>query len=104
MIGLQSRASGKEGYLLRRDRARKVAGVAAAVLLALALAGCGRHGATPAPTPGAGASTEATGGASSIDPGGQPTMDPVASELDQINQLINDLNNSISSSSDQGGE
>jgi len=28
----------------------------------------------------------------------------VASELDQINQLINDLNNSISSSSDQGGE
>lgn len=33
-------------------------------------------------------------------------MDPVASELDQINQLINDINNSIESSdtSSQGGE
>jgi hypothetical protein len=33
-------------------------------------------------------------------------MDPVASELDQINQLINVLNNSVQSSdsSQQGGE
>lgn len=82
---------------MRRDRARKVAGVAAAFLFALALAGCGRHVVAPTQTPPA----------ASGDPGpgqtGKLTMDPVASELDQINQLINDIDNSVNSS-DSGGD
>jgi len=83
---------------LRRNRARKVVCVAAALLVGLTLAGCTRHGASPAPTTTqAGASSTAGGGASSA-PGGGPTMDPVASELDQIDQLINDINNSVNSS------
>jgi hypothetical protein len=37
-------------------------------------------------------------------PPGPGTPDPAASELDQINQLINDINNSIQDSSNGGGE
>ena len=37
-------------------------------------------------------------------PASPTAPDPAASELDQINQLINDINNSIQDSSNQGGE
>ena len=55
---------------------------------------------TSAPT-SASASASVTAGASE-----RPTPDAVASELDQINQLINDINDAISGSdsSQQGGE
>jgi predicted small lipoprotein YifL len=91
--------------------------VAAALLVALALAGCGRRGAASTPTPaGVEAGTQVGDGpsgnvaTSSIysagSPAGKPTTDPVASELDQINQLINDIDNSVNSSdsSSDGGE
>jgi hypothetical protein len=97
--------------------------VAGFMLVCVALAGCGRQGATSQPSTAktvpspiatdAGASASATDVASvaptdstaSI-PAGPPTPDAVASELDQINQLINDINNSVqnSDSSTQGGE
>ena len=109
---------------MRRNRAQTVACLAAALLVCLALAGCGHGAATPQSTsiqaspsrpattadvsPSAAATTSMPLGpsASSTAPRSQPTMDPVASELDQINQLINDLNNSVQSSdsSQQGGE
>jgi len=116
------------GLSLNRNRARPVCCVAAALLVVVALVGCGRHSGSDQPTAPqttAGASS-ALGGPTPVGPGasqgaasgsagpgepsssamGQSTPDPVASELDQINQLINDINNSIQSSdsSSQGGE
>ncbi len=113
--------------MLRRDRARAIWFAAAALLVCVAVISCGRH---PAPSPSSSYSPPATSSAESSGasfdefdtpapdssgsdpasasdssgPGGPPTPDPVASELDQINQLINDINNSISDSSSQGGE
>jgi hypothetical protein len=121
---------------------RTAAALAAALLLAIAVAGCNR-GATDSPSPTAGPTT-AAGVGQSAEPSseGTPqltnvagesaqaaqsggpsatavpsasveasaaapaTPDPVASELDQIQQLIDDINNSLSSSdsSEQGGE
>lgn len=102
-----------ETLLVKRNRARTIACAAAAVLVCLALAGCGRPAATSSPTvPQASASPAGTVGGENA-PGstpttllGAPTADPVASELDQINQLINDIDNSVQSSdsSQQGGE
>ena len=114
---------------MRRNRSRTVAATAAVLLVGIALAGCGRQGpsapasAQPSAGPTAsdtGTSLSDTGSASPTDaafespltlssptvPAGQPTPDAVASELDQINQLINDIDNSVSSSdsSQQGGE
>jgi hypothetical protein len=103
-----------------RFAARPVALCLAALLIGTAAAGCGhRGGATDAPF----ASPQATASASApvnepsdaaatqepADtrmPAGPATPDPVASELDQINSLINDISNSISNSdsSQQGGE
>jgi hypothetical protein len=112
-----------------------VAITAAALLVGVAVAGCNR-GSTPTPgaEPGstdtatvagpsptlapiaesAGDAASATAsesgtqspGASIAGPGGSATPDPVASELDAIQQLIDDINNSLSSSdsSEQGGE
>jgi hypothetical protein len=108
---------------LIRSRARALSVAAAILLVALAVAGCGRHQATIPPTAPATASTFETGGPTgSIDPSasagldsspaepsatdrpGPTAPDPAASELDQINQLINDINNSIQDSSSGGGE
>ena len=115
---------------MTRSRARAVGLVAAALLACLAAGGCGRHEATAGPTaapvsagPSIGqvsASTSAmpsesaspavsaapSQSASPTAPAGPATPDPVASELDQINQLIQDINNSVQSSdsSQQGGE
>ena len=115
---------------MRRNRSRTVAATAAVLLVGIALAGCGRQGPPRAPAssqPSArptasdtGTSLSDTGSASPTDaafelpstsssptvPAGPPTPDAVASELDQINQLINDIDNSVSSSdsSQQGGE
>ena len=93
------------------------------LLVGIALAACGHQAATSQPT--ATASATAVGlspsptdsAADSATPtasgtpmaSGTPTAGPtapdaVASELDQINQLINDINNSIQSSSSGGGE
>jgi hypothetical protein len=99
----------RQGDLLKRHRARTVAWVAAALLVAIALSACGgRRATTPTASPSApgGGSGASGAGSSFASPTDQPTMDPVASELDQINQLINDINNSIESSdtSSQGGE
>jgi hypothetical protein len=109
--------------VVRRKRARTVALAAWALLVGLAFAGCGRQAPTLAPTaaqltpspaappsgqigpsPAASESPAATDSPSA--PAGPPTPDPVASELDQINQLINDINNSVNSSdtSQAGGE
>jgi len=101
------------------------------MLIALAAVSCGPRGATPAPSMfgspapsiprwSAGASADATASGSPestgpvgtglpspvVTPPGVPTPDPLASALDQLNQLINDINNSLSSSdpSQQGGE
>jgi predicted small lipoprotein YifL len=98
---------------VRRKRSRTVAGMAAALLLGLTLAGCGKHGATPQPTtqppvPQASSSPAALGSTlPSTSPVAAPsTPDAVASELDQINQLIDDIGDSVQSSdsSQQGGE
>jgi hypothetical protein len=115
---------------MTRSRARVVALVAAALLAGLAVGGCGRHEATAQPTAapvtsgpsfgqgGASGSVTPSGSAtpavsqapsqsaSPSTPAGPATPDPVASELDQINQLIQDINNSVQSSdsSQQGGE
>lgn len=109
---------------MKRNRARTLAVAAAAFLTCLALAGCGHQAATSGPasaqlTPGptavaspasaelspADSETPSVSESPSL-PAGPPTPDPVASELDQINQLINDINNSVQSSdpSQQGGE
>jgi hypothetical protein len=113
--------------VLIRDRARAIGFAAAALLLGVALIACGRHSApSPSPTfepsatssqasPGASSGeldttspdSSASDFASASDLAGStppPTPDAVASELDQINQLINDINDSISDSSQQGGE
>jgi hypothetical protein len=121
---------------------RTAAALAAALLLAIAVAGCNR-GAHDSPTPvsgpttstgamqsaetaseGAPQLTDAAGESAQASQSGQAsataassasveasagspeTPDPVASELDQIQQLIDDINNSLSSSdsSQQGGE
>ena len=98
--------------------------LAAALLVALALAACGRHQATTAltapqasfaalDTSGAsdslgtglgGSPNSSSSAASPTDSSGPTAPDPAASELDQIDQLINDINNSIQDSSSQGGE
>jgi len=54
-------------------------------------------------TPSVGDTSGASAGATDTTPAGPPTPDAAASELDQIQQLINDINNSLSSS-DGGGE
>jgi hypothetical protein len=102
-------AVARQGDFLKRNRARTVAWVAAVLLVAIALSACGgRRATTPAANPSApGGGSGASGPGSSLAlPTDQPTMDPVASELDQINQLINDINDSIESSdtSSEGGE
>ena len=97
---------------MKQHRARTVAGMASVLLVCLALLGCGNHKSTTQPTgpgpqasaslaSGNGGSPGASGGSTSV-----PTQDPVASELDQLNQLINDIDNSVqnSDSSSQGGE
>jgi hypothetical protein len=123
MMGRSTPDGRNGGRLLARDRARIVGVATAALLLAVAVMACGTHPAPDAsptytlgasstpgsPGPSAGesdpASPDSSGDASlSPDPSTPPIPDPVASELDQINQLINDLNNSISGSSQQGGE
>ena len=99
----------------------------ATLLVCVAAAGCGRdHRPDSAPTPSAGSSgsasptiaVDSTGSdgpnssasistaSISTDSPAPATPDPAASELDQINQLINDINNSIQSSdsSTAGGE
>ena len=118
------RRSGVHGEdLLTRPRARAVALLAAALLVALALAACGRHEASSSPTapqpsytaldtsgssdsPRAGPSGSPDSSSSAATPTDLPgptAPDPAASELDQINQLINDIDNSVQSS-DAGGE
>lgn len=114
---------------MQRNRARTVAVMAGALLVGLAIAGCGPRAATEGPTtaqltagptaPQSGESGPAPSAsespaaaespAASESPGGlagPPTPDPVASELDLINQLIDDINDSVQSSdsSQQGGE
>jgi hypothetical protein len=101
---------------LKRHRARTIAGLASVLLVCLALIGCGQQGSTVAPTgpfPQASGSPaigngngNSAGGISSPGITAAPTQDPVASELDQLNQLINDIDNSVqnSDSSSQGGE
>ena len=110
--------------MLTRDRTRAIGFMAAALLLGAAAIACGPNSApsgspdyepsaslSPA-SPGvsvgdvetASPDSSASDSASASGPTAPATPDPVASELDQINQLINDLNNSISDSSDQGGE
>src|SRR5664280_3221449 len=98
---------------VRRQSARSAALCAAALLIGLAIAGCGHRGSSSAPstaTPqaiassvsapsdaagepsvstGASASASAaTAAATEVVP---PTPDPVASELDQIDSLIKDI-------------
>ena len=87
---------------------------AAALLVGLALTGCRSHDATQQPVaPTAtltqsGASSGTTGNPDTAgtpgpsvtpgtpgEPGAEPTVDAVASELDQINDLINDINNAL---------
>jgi hypothetical protein len=109
-----------------RNRTRAIGFAAAALLLGAAVIACGPG---PAPTASPSYSPSATsspaspgvslGGVDTASPlpsatdsasapasgsAAPATPDPVASELDQINQLINDLNKSISDSSQQGGE
>ena len=90
-----------------------------------ALAACGHQAATSQPTASASATavglspspTDSAADSATPTASGTPTAsdtptptagptapDAVASELDQINQLINDINNSIQSSSSGGGE
>ena len=101
------------------------------MLIALAAVSCGPRQSAPAPAiigspvpsasasfsaPAAGASaggsSESTGPAGTglpgpvVTPPTVATPDPLASALDQLNQLINDINDSLSGSdaSQQGGE
>jgi len=113
--------------VLTRNRARPIGFAAAALLVCVAVISCGRHqspssGSSYSPTATSSAETsgasfgefdtsapdssgsDPASASDSSGPDGPPTPDPVASELDQINQLINDINNSISDSSSQGGE
>jgi hypothetical protein len=103
-----------------RFAARPVALCLAALLIGTAAAGCGHRGGStdtpiasspatasasaPANEPSDAAATQEP--ADTPTPAGPATPDPVASELDQINSLINDISNSISNSdsSQQGGE
>jgi hypothetical protein len=101
---------------VKRDRPRLIACGAAALLVGLALAGCRSHDATQQSVAPAVALTPSnvspgTPGPPSVSgtpatPGGQPTVDAVASELDQINTLINDINNAVqpSDTSPDSGE
>jgi hypothetical protein len=136
------RADAGGAQLTRKPGLRTATALAAALLLAIAVAGCNRGanerpslvsgpvastGAGPSAGPASegapqltvapGGSTEAAGsGDLSASPssnaeatasaGAPASPDPVASELDQIQQLINDINDSLSSSdsSQQGGE
>ena len=109
---------------MTRYAARPAALCLAALLIGTAAAGCGHRGG-PTDTPFASSPATATatesaqahvnptsdatatqGPADTSTPAGPATPDPVASELDQINSLINDISNSISNSdsSQQGGE
>jgi predicted small lipoprotein YifL len=100
--------------------------MAAVLLVGMALAACGHQGPSSQPTATASATaaglspspadsvaTDSATPAASDTPAatdtpapttGPTAPDAVASELDQINQLINDINNSIQSSSSGGGE
>lgn len=102
---------------MKQDRPRTAALLGVTVLIVGALAGCGPRQTSPlppvpataGPTPGETVSGAVPSDASaepSPTPAGPATPDPVASELDQINQLINDIDNSVQSSdsSQQGGE
>jgi nitrous oxide reductase accessory protein NosL len=107
---------------LKRLRPRAVVLLTATLLVGVAVAGCGRdHRTDEVPTPSLGAngsagptiavdSSGSDGPSASvsiaIDSPAPATPDAAASELDQINQLINDINNSIQSSdsSTAGGE
>jgi hypothetical protein len=115
----------RDDHATVRSQPARTTATLAALLLATAIAACGRPGASAPPGGVVGSSVTATGapavdsgmwwGPSSGDtatrtsttgPSVAPTPDPVASALDQINQLINDLDNSLSNSdsSQQGGE
>ena len=108
---------------MTRYAARPAALCLAALLIGTAAAGCGHRGGptdTPFASPATATATESApaqvnttsdatatqGPADTSTPAGPATPDPVASELDQINSLINDISNSISNSdsSQQGGE
>ena len=107
---------------MKRSRRRAVALFGAALLVGVALAGCSprRPAATSTvlypsyaasqtsnPSVAADSGSGESGDPSSAAPSSPPgpgTPDPAASELDQINQLINDINNSIQDSSNGGGE
>ena len=111
--------------LVTRQSARAATLCAAALLVGLAVTGCAHRG--PSSTPSAATqpsgsvpaatgitsipSASTTGTAPAVASAtaaqtGQSTPAPIDSELDQINSLINDINNSMSDSdsSQQGGE
>jgi hypothetical protein len=113
----------QESPLPPRHPARTAAAVSGAVLVCLAFAACGpgrseartpAPGRTLAPTAGPGSAggaspdPDTTGAPGGIRAPGTAaaTPDPLASALDQINALINDINNSLSNSdsSEQSGE
>jgi hypothetical protein len=73
--------------------------MAGALLLGLALTACDRHRATTGPTPPPGSIPTAA----STNPA---SPDPIASALDQLDQLIRDIDNAVQSSGPdaQGGE
>jgi hypothetical protein len=119
MIGAMADRAARETALVKRDRPRLVACGAAALLVGLALAGCRSHDATQqsvaptvalisssasAGTPGPSATVGTPGPL--VTPDSNPTVDAVASELDQINALINDINNAAqpSDTSPDSGE
>ena len=107
---------------MERNWARSIAGIAVALLVCLALTGCGDRRAVNQPNAtGSQPSSVPSATAAASDPtpsrsdglpgpdassGAEPTPDAVASELDQINQLINDIDGSVQNSdpSSQGGE
>ena len=107
---------------MTRLRPRAVALFGAALIVGVALAGCGPRrpaatsaapypvyaaSQTPDPSGAADSGSGEPGDPSSASPASltsPATPDPAASELDQINQLINDINNSIQDSSNGGGE
>jgi hypothetical protein len=109
---------------------RTATAAAAALLIAVAVAGCNR-GTSESPSPVSGPTSGSEAGLSAVPASATSpqlatdsvpaasaiasapatavapaTPDPVASELDQIQQLIEDINNSLSGSdsSQQGGE
>ena len=132
MMGSATRSATRRASKLICHPARPATFAMMALLVALAFFGCGQPKATQAPStvapattsPAAPSSSGQTGsesasayssgststpgsvaGSASAQPSVSPP-DPVASELDQINRLINDINNSISGSdaSQAGGE